>query len=155
MNRRLNLLASIVLLLTAVALFGDCAKANEPQTALEANDAPLIASISKDTLWRNRDGQTRTWFHPRACMMPDANGGTVALMTLQEIGGSDYFGPVHWSISTDLGKTWSDPEPIAALGRDPVSGREDDLKAAVCDVVPQYDPVSDSLLATESMNPIK
>ncbi len=78
--------------------------------------------------------------------MPGANGEPVALMTLQPIGGSDYFGQVHWSTSTDLGQTWSDPEPIAALGREPVPGR-DDLQAAVCDVVPQYDPVSKSVLA--------
>lgn len=111
-----------------------------------ANES-LIASISKETLWRNRDGKSKTWFHPRACMMPGADGQPVALITLQQIGGSDYFGQVHWSTSTDLGKSWSDPEPIAALGRDAVPGREDDLKAAVCDVVPQYDPVTKSLLA--------
>ncbi len=110
-------------------------------------DEPLIASISKETLWRNRDGQGRTWFHPRACMMPDSDGTPVALMTLQEIGGSDYFGQVHWSLSKDLGKSWSDPEPIAALGRDPVAGRADDLKAAVCDVTPQYHPKSGTIIA--------
>ncbi len=121
--------------------------ANEPPSASISSETPLIASISKETLWRNRDGRSQTWFHPRACMMPGANGQPVALMTLQQIGGSDYFGQVHWSMSADLGKTWSDPEPIAALGRDSVSGREDDLKAAVCDVVPQYDPVTKSLLA--------
>jgi hypothetical protein len=121
--------------------------ANEPPIASSSQEPPLIASISKETLWRNRDGKAQTWFHPRVCMLPDANGQPVALMTLQQIGGSDYFGQVHWSMSTDLGKTWSDPELIAALGRDPVPGREDDLKAAVCDVVPQYDPVTKSLLA--------
>ncbi len=110
-------------------------------------DEPLIGSISKETLWRNRDGKGHTWFHPRACMMPGEGGHPMAIMTLQQIGGSDYFGQVHWSKSTDLGKTWSDPQPIAALGRDPVPGREDDLKAAVCDVVPQYDPATKSLLA--------
>ncbi|MCA9181888.1 MAG: exo-alpha-sialidase [Planctomycetales bacterium] len=121
--------------------------ANESPNASISKEAPLIASISKETLWRNRDGQSQTWFHPRACMMPGASGDPIALMTLQQIGGSDYFGQVHWSMSTDLGKTWSDPEPIAALGRDPIPGREDDLRAAVCDVVPQYDPVTNSLLA--------
>ncbi|WP_417847226.1 sialidase family protein [Thalassoglobus sp.] len=107
----------------------------------------LIASISKETLWTNRDGNGATWFHPRACMMPGPDGKPIALMTLQEIGGSDYFGQVHWSTSSDLGKTWSDPEPIEALGRDPIPGRADDLKAAVCDVTPQYHPQSDSILA--------
>ncbi len=79
--------------------------------------------------------------------MPGPDGKPVALMTLQEIGGSDYFGQVHWSTSSDLGKTWSDPEPIAALGREPIPGRADDLKAAVCDVTPQYHPQSGSVLA--------
>ena len=68
-------------------------------------------------------------------------------MTLQEIGGSDYFGQVHWSMSGDLGKTWSDPEPIPALGREPIAGRDDDLKAAVCDVTPQYHPQTGAVIA--------
>jgi hypothetical protein len=107
----------------------------------------LIASISKETLWRNRDGKTQTWLHPRACLMPGADGKPIVLMTLQTIAGSDYFGPVHWSLSHDLGKTWSKPKQIEALGRDPVPGRDDGLQAAVCDVVPQYHPPSQSVLA--------
>ncbi len=110
-------------------------------------DEPLIASISKETLWENRDGKGETWFHPRACMMPGDNCDPVALMNLQVVGGSDYFGPVHWSISEDLGKTWSDPQPIAGLGRDPVPGRDDDLKAGVCDVTPQYHPQTDTVIS--------
>ena len=117
-----------------------------PSTIANAEDL-RIASISKETLWRNRDGKGRTWFHPRACMMPGSNGKPVALMTLQEIGGSDYFGQVHWSMSADLGKTWSDPEPIAALGRDSVPGRDDGLEAAVCDVTPQYHPQTGAVIA--------
>ncbi len=119
----------------------------EPMIAGASESTPLIASITKQTLWRNRDNENQTWFHPRACMMPDEDGHPVAMMTLQPIGGSDYFGQVHSSISRDLGKTWSDPEPIAAFGREPIPGRADDLRAAVCDVVPQYDPISKSLLA--------
>jgi hypothetical protein len=110
-------------------------------------ERPLIASISHETLWSNRDGKGRTWFHPRACMIPGPNGTPVALMNLQEIGGSDYFGQVHWSTSDDLGKTWSEPQPIAALGRDAIPGRDDDLKAGVCDVTPQYHAPSKSVIA--------
>lgn len=112
-----------------------------------AGDNTLIAAISKETLWRNRDGKSKTWFHPRACMIPGPSDRPVALMTLQEIGGSDYFGPVHWTTSSDLGRNWSVPEPIAALGRDPVPGRDDDLKAAVCDITPQYHPKTQSVIA--------
>ena len=111
------------------------------------HDGSLIASITKETLWRNRRGDGQTWFHPRACMMPDEDGQPIALMNLQAIGGSDYFGPVHWSISKDLGRTWSDPEPIPALGRDPVPGRTDGLQAGVCDVTPQYHPPTDTVIA--------
>jgi hypothetical protein len=133
---RRNLLAAVV----TAALFSS---PHAPTAAAE----PLIESISKETLWQNRDGKSRTWFHPRACMMPGHDGTPVALMNLQEIGGSDYFGPVHWSMSEDLGKTWSDPEPIAALGRDSVAGRSDGLKAGVCDVTPQYHPRSGAVIA--------
>lgn len=118
-----------------------------PAVALAQSDQPLIDSIVKETLWRNRDGKSVTWFHPRACMVPGNDGKPVALMTLQPIGGSDYFGQVHWSVSDDLGKSWSEPELIAALGRDPIPGRDDGLKAGVCDVVPQYHPQTGTVLA--------
>jgi len=108
---------------------------------------PLITSITKETLWRNRDGKKETWMHPRACMMPGPDGKPVLLMNLQVIGGSDYFGPVHWSMSQDLGRSWSDPAPIASLGRDPVVGRDDGLTAAVCDVTPQYHPLTNTVIA--------
>lgn len=108
----------------------------------------LIRSIEKVTLRRNRDGsEGTTWFHPRACMIPGENGEPVALMCLQSIGGSDYFGPVHWSTSADLGKTWTDPAPIPALGWADMPERDDGLKAGVCDVVPQFHPQTGTVLA--------
>ena len=54
-----------------------------------------------------------SWFHPRPCRLP---GGQV-LMTLQTISGSDYFGPVHWTSTSDGGQTWSEPQPIASSYR--------------------------------------
>jgi len=65
---------------------------------------------------------------------------------MQAIGGSDYFGPVHWSQSTDLGHTWSKPKVIAALDREPVSSHPG-LLAGVCDVVPQYHAKTGTVLA--------
>jgi len=79
-------------------------------------------------------------------MVPGANGLPAALMNLQEIGGSDYFGQVHWSESDDFGRTWSKPEPIAALGRDPVEDHPG-LLAGVCDVTPQFHPQTGTVLA--------
>ncbi len=117
-----------------------------PTARAAADGDGLIESITQQTLRRNRDGRGTTWFHPRCCMLPGPDGKLLALMTLQPIAGSDYFGPVHWSTSTDLGKTWSDPGPIPALGRAPVGGHEG-LLAGVCDVVPEFHPPTGTVLA--------
>lgn len=106
----------------------------------------LVRSIEKRTLWRNRDGKGTTWFHPRACLVPGADGKPFVLMTIQSIGGSDYFGPVMWTRSDDLGATWSEFAPIPALGRVPESGHPG-LEAGVCDVVPQFHAKSGTTLA--------
>ncbi|WP_201767086.1 sialidase family protein [Novipirellula maiorica] len=117
-----------------------------PSLSLASESRSLIQSITPETLRRNRDGQSETWFHPRACMVPRGDGSSFALMTMQWIRGSDYFGPVHWTRSDDQGTTWSDPEPIDALGRVPVP-EHDGLMAGVCDVVPEYHAMSNTVLA--------
>jgi len=109
-----------------------------------ADDTDLVASISKETIFRNRDGKGVTWFHPRPCLIPGKK--PTILMNLQPIGGSDYFGPVHWMQSDDFGETWTTPEKIPALNRDPVPGREK-LEAGVCDVVPQYHPKTGKVIS--------
>lgn len=108
---------------------------------------PLIKSITKHTLRSNRQGQEATWFHPRACLIPKTEHRPAkVLMTMQHIGGSDYFGPVNWCESEDQGISWSDPQIIPALDRKPIADHPG-LKAGVCDVVPQYHPQSDTVLA--------
>jgi hypothetical protein len=133
MNRRSFLTSTALAALSAEAL-----AANTPER--------LIKSITKHTVRRNREGGGTTWFHPRACMILGPNGTRTALMNLQSIGGSDYFGPVYWSESTDLGKNWTVPEAIPALGWHPMADQEG-LKAGVCDVVPQYHPQTGTVLA--------
>jgi len=104
----------------------------------------LIASIEKITLKRGSDGSGPSWFHPRPCLVPSKDG-PVVFMTMQEIRGSDYFLPVHWMESRDLGQTWTEPQPVPTLGRDPTTdGRGDE---GVCDVVPQYHAQTGSVLA--------
>ncbi len=107
----------------------------------------LIVSIEKQVVRQNRDGRSTSWFHPRACRVPGKSAtASRALMTAQSIGGSDYFGPVHWSESTDLGKSWAKLRPIPSLGRVPVKDHPG-LMAGVCDVVPQYHPSTKTILA--------
>lgn len=104
---------------------------------------PLVASIEKVVLRRGRDGSGPTWFHPRACMVPGRPTPT-AFMTLQTISGSDYFGPVHWMTSSDLGRSWTDPQPVPPLGRVPQGGGAEE---GVCDVVPEWHPRTRTVLA--------
>ncbi|MFM7243363.1 MAG: autotransporter-associated beta strand repeat-containing protein, partial [Planctomycetaceae bacterium] len=105
--------------------------------------ASLIESIEKQTVLHGRDGSGPTWFHPRACMVPGKDGPT-AFMTLQPILGSDLFGPVHRMTSADLGRTWTTPEPVPPLGREPL---DDGGEEGVCDVVPEWHPRTSSVLA--------
>jgi hypothetical protein len=103
----------------------------------------LITSVSSEVLVEGRSGKNPSWFHPRACVIPGPKGPCV-FMTLQGITGSDAFSPVHWMVSENIGKTWTQPEPVPPLGRlDPVDGTEE----GVCDVVPEWHPQSGSVLA--------
>ncbi|MFM1769716.1 MAG: hypothetical protein RJA22_2245 [Verrucomicrobiota bacterium] len=116
--------------------------------ALQATDArpdSLIASIEKVTLRVGRTGPGPTWFHPKVCLIPQpAPEPPLALMTLQSIAGSDYYGPVHSMTSRDLGRTWTEPRPVPALGRVP---HERGAEEAVCDVVPEWHSPSRTVLA--------
>lgn len=102
----------------------------------------MIETIERSVIWRGRVAGP-TWFHPRACLVPGERG-PLALMTCQTISGSDYFGQVHWSISSDCGATWRDPEPIPSLGRHALPGG---LEEGVCDVVPEYHERTGTVLA--------
>jgi len=102
----------------------------------------LIKNIESSIIWPGRNTGT-SWFHPRACMVPD-EAGLTALMTCQSITGSDVFGQVHWSLSGDNGQTWTDPAPIASLAR---RSLPDGIEEGVCDVVPEYHPLTHSVLA--------
>lgn len=77
-------------------------------------------------------------------MIPGPDG-PVALMTMQRVSGSDYFWPVQWCESTDLGKTWSDPAPIPGLGRHDTDTAG--LAEGVCDVSPDYHGATKTTLA--------
>jgi hypothetical protein len=115
---------------------------DEPGLAADGANPPLILAIERQTLWQGRDGGV-TWFHPRACIVRE-KAGSFALMTLQSISGSDYFGPVHWTESRDVGRSWSRPRPVPGLGRKPAA---DGAEEGVCDVVPEFHAATGTVLA--------
>ena len=128
----------------ALAGSGALALAHATRAGDDVDNAPvMIAGIDKQILRSNRDGTGSTWFHPRACTIPGKPTLTV-FMTVQVIGGSDYFGPVQMMTSRDLGKTWTDPTPVPPLGR---VKQPDGSEEGVCDVVPQWHPATKSVLA--------
>lgn len=103
---------------------------------------PLISGIEQTGFWENSDGSRQTWFHPRICRIPGPR--PVLLMTLQGITGSDYFHPVQWSESLDLGRTWSDPKPVPDMGRHAAPGG---LEEGYCDTVPEYHEQTKTVIA--------
>jgi hypothetical protein len=108
-----------------------------------ARPADLVAGIERRTIWRGRDGAGPTWFQTRACAVP-GRPRPVVLMTCQTITGSDFYGPVHWSESRDLGLTWSEPRPIPGMGR---KLHPDGVEEGVCDTVPEYHAATSTVLA--------
>ncbi|MBW3543266.1 MAG: hypothetical protein KY476_23675 [Planctomycetes bacterium] len=108
----------------------------------EGAGSGLVAGIERSVIFGGRRTGV-TWFHPRACIVPTTDGAR-ALMTPQTIGGSDYFGPVHFTVSRDGGRSWTDPEPIPGFGRRKL---DDGYEVGVCDVVPEYHAPTRSVLA--------
>ncbi len=102
----------------------------------------LIDRIESFIIWPGRT-KGKTWFHPRICMIPTGEN-PIALMTCQGITGSDVFSQVYWSRSIDNGESWIDPQPIASLGREKLLNS---IEEGTCDVVPDYHPKSNSILA--------
>lgn len=116
------------------------------QTLRAQNGAPdFVASTEVQILKHGAGPNALGWFHPRACLIPSADGkGKTVFMTLQEINGSDFFRQVHSMTSADLGRTWTEPQPIPDFGWHDKGGG---LVEGVCDIVPQWHPWTQTILA--------
>ena len=121
---------------------GAAFRSGDDASADDSSTGNLIQRIDRSVIFNGRRTGT-TWFQPRCCMIP-VKDGNLALMTLQTIGGSDYYGPVHWTASKDGGATWSRPEPIPGLGRRKL---DNGWEEGVCDVVPEYHQQTGTVLA--------
>jgi hypothetical protein len=85
--------------------------------------------------------EERAFFHPKVAF--DIGKQKLA-MTLQTINGSDYFGPVHVTYSEDNGKVWEKPQKLLPLNK---RSFQEGIIETVCDVVPDYHPQHNKLLA--------
>ncbi|HLA84604.1 MAG TPA: sialidase family protein [Thermoguttaceae bacterium] len=119
------------------------ARANAAEPA--PND--LIKSIRRSIPFPGRRKKgVAAWFHPRACVLPTADG-PLAVMTMQRMSGSDYFHPVCWTTSSDLGRTWTEPVPIPGMERHSAEQIRPGLSEGVCDVVPEFHRRTNTVLA--------
>lgn len=109
-------------------------------------------TLSLDTPTRLFDGR-RCWVHARAGIVPgagkDGNPRVVMTMNLKDLSGSDLFDAMYGMHSDDLGATWTQPTPIAALGQRTLSvdGR-DGVQVGASDFTPAWHGASGVLLGT-------
>ena len=107
----------------------------------------LIKSLRRSAIFPGRNKKDETgWFQPRACVIPTPEG-PLAIMAMQKVSGADYYHPVCWTSSTNLGKTWTTPEPVPGMGRRPAEHIRPGLAVGVCDVAPEYHRQTNTVLA--------
>lgn len=102
----------------------------------------LDYTVELQTVLEGYDRKTG-WFQPRAGVLP--GGAAVLTLARNQLWGSDIFTAVHAMCSGDGGRTWSAPEPQAALDRRTLP---DGFDVCPCDMTPQWHAASGRLLAT-------
>ena len=68
--------------------------------------------------FRNFGTADRSWFHPAVAPLPDGR----LFAAMQKINGSDHYGSPMFSVSADLGGSWSAPSEIPAFRSRPLPG---------------------------------
>jgi lysophospholipase L1-like esterase len=107
---------------------------------------PVRFTTELRTILEHDDGQF-LWYHPRATAIPTAAGDASpeVFITLQKhLRASDHYSGLSVLNSTDLGRTWTGPRPVAELDwvREPGG-----VDVAVADVTPMFHPRSGKVLA--------
>lgn len=97
----------------------------------------LTPTVSCEQIWPASDSPA--WFNPCAVRLQDC-----VLLLVQTITGSDVFGGIHESRSTDNGQSWSTPQPVPSLGR---IDHGDGLQEGLVCPVPDYHAATNTVLA--------
>jgi len=134
-------------LLAIASVFLFCgASGQSDECAQEEAFCPLDYEIQLDTVIRHDDGKF-LWFHPRAAAIPGTGQDSPpqVIMTLQKhLRTSDHYSGLSVMKTSDLGKSWTEPDARPELGwvREP-----GDVDIAVADVTPGWHPRSGKLIA--------
>jgi hypothetical protein len=133
---------------TAAVVFLFCGASGQSGERISQEDAfrPLDFETKLDTVMQHDDGEF-LWFHPRVAAIPGAgrNAPPRVIMTLQKhLRTSDHYSGLSVMHTSDMGKSWSEPDPRPELDwvREP-SG----VDIAVADVTPGWHAPSGRLIA--------
>ncbi len=127
-------------LLATVALAADTAQLDASQPT-----GRLDFEVKIETVLRHDDGKW-LWFHPRVAAVPrgEANQTPLVVMTLQKhLRVSDYYSGLSLMQTSDLGRTWTEPEPRAELAW---QSEPEGVTLAVADVTPGWHPQTGKML---------
>lgn len=111
----------------------------------------LDFQITRDVPTRRFDGES-CWCHPRAGIVPGAgrDGAPAVVMTMNtlNLSGSDVFQAMYGLRTDDLGETWTEPRPFAALAprTETIDGVERPVAAS--DFWPRWHAATGKLLGT-------
>lgn len=134
------------LTIAAMVLPFHVASAQPNERDSESVFRPLGFEIKLDTVLQHDDGEF-LWFHPRVAAVPGtrADGPPEVIMTLQKhLRTSDHYSGLSVMRTSDLGKSWTEPDARAELDWVHESSGVD---IAVADVTPGWHPQSRKLIA--------
>ena len=100
----------------------------------------LNYKLSLDVISEGYDRDSE-WFQPRIAIAP--NGKVILTMMRTQLWGSDIFTALSQLVSTDFGKTWSEPECLNHLGRKVLP---DGYEECPTDLTPAYHHASDTFI---------
>ncbi len=99
-------------------------------------------TLELDVPFEGYDRKTE-WFQPRAATLPD--GRIILTMTKSALWGSDIFLGIYYSVSDDMGKSWSEPTLISNLV---MRELPDGYKEAPADIQGKYHKQTGKMLFT-------
>ncbi len=144
---------AVLLIVGAVGFHPQACRAADPQQlSLPSNTGEkepfeaLPFQIKLETILKH-DDRKFLWFHPRVAAIPQKKSGeasTVIMMLQKHLTVSDHYAGLNVMRSTDLGRTWTQPDPRPELDWQKESK---DVTAGISGVTPGWHAATGKLLA--------